>query len=1088
MKKIAMLTLAALFFLFSCVKEVNDVQPSFRDGVTIRVTIPEDLYTKVAFTPEDNKLGISWQEGDVIRVISNEDSQVYTLTKLISAHEAEFTGAAVAGTSFDILCPGTYASVEEAEADTDTPAQTGNGSTAHLRFRALLSGVNQYTDIAFTSSWASAHGGTLKQGAAVKIVAELPGGVSTLKRVGIGLNGENYSLPLTGVDVSASAQKLTAYMMLPWEDIALPNGSSVALYVMDTDNEVYSRTLTVSGDKTILQGRMNSFGGSTTISGLAIQDYVSGSGTAANPYLIANARQLNNMHSTLTGGTTLYFKLLEDIDASGISNWTPLNATAPFDKGMDLDGAGQTISGLTSSGVTYASFAGVLYGNLHDLTFSGATINATSKCGVVAGFLGTTAKDYARLATCTNVTVKDSEVSSSAAAGGFAGHVRGKGAVTGCKVINTTVNGTSHLGGFAAIADISGIDKYEVPAIFSSCEVEGVTLNQNYASASEALYTGGFIGESFQAHSFIDCKVKGTTITATKAAVSNVGGFVGYTGYAGANFKNCEVDNACTVTTHGQHTGGFVGYATTSDAYHSCSSAATVSAEASWVGGFAGYACGAPAFTDCSASGNVSGQRFVGGFVGVAENASFTDCSYTGGTVTGNTTDTNAREGGFVGSALSGITFQGCYVSGARVEAPTAGRVGGFVGNLGNSSAGGNNITTYQCHVVSTQVNGGINTGGFVGVQYEDITGSYVSGGSVSANGANCGGFSGYVNNGGLSNCYTTASVSGDSYSPVGGMIGIAYATTVSFCYTSGTLSGSGTNLGAFIGQCAQAGSKPVADISHCIGWNATLPFCASNTVGASMANDYAGTEGSVTLQAQSQTWPTAVWNMSGAVPVLLNVPRRIPAIFVGDSITWQWANNESTVATSELKIPFNSAYMTESGSNTIVRFHPGFFSGNGYVDKGISGQNTTQMLSRFQKDVIDLNPQVVVIMGGTNDLAQGVTKEQIVANLSAMAEMADEAGIRVVLCSVTPCNDSYSMLNDPKTKGAHIVTLNGMIQSYASSKGFTWCDYWTHLKADDGLALKEEYRLYDNLHPGPDGYDVMEPIIKNLITTLINQ
>ena len=1086
MKK-TILFLAALFFLFSCVKERNDVQPSFQEGVTIRVTLPEELYTKVSFTPEDNKLGISWQEGDVIRVISQENSQVYTLTKLISAHEAEFTGPAVEGTSFDILCPGTYASVEEAEADTATPAQTGNGSTAHLRFRALLSGVDQYTDIAFTSSWASSHGGTLKQGAAVKIVADLPGGVSTLKRVGIGLGGENYSLPLTDVDVSASDQRLTAYMMLPWEDIALPDGSSVSLYVMDTDNEVYSRTLSVSGNKTILQGRMNSFGGTTTIGNLVIQDYVSGNGTVTSPYLIANARQLNNMHNTLSGGSTLYFKLLEDIDASDIGNWTPLNTSGTFDKGMDFDGAGHTISGLTSSGASYASFAGVLYGHLHDVTFSGAHISASSKCGVVAGFVGTTSNDFVRLATCTNVTVKDSQVTSTAAAGGFAGHVRGKGAVTGCKVINTTVSGTSHLGGFAAIADISGMDKYEVPAIFSSCEVEGVTLNQNCASASTTLYTGGFIGESYQAHSFIDCKVKGITVSAMQAAISNVGGFVGFTGYAGANFKNCVVDKDCILTTRGTNTGGFVGYATTSDAYLSCSSAATISVEASAVGGFAGYACGAPAFTDCSATGNVSGQRFVGGFAGVAENASFTDCRYTGGTVTGNTTNNNAREGGFVGSALRGITFQGCYVSGAKVEAPAGGRVGGFVGNLGDSSAGGNNITTHQCHVADTQISGAINTGGFVGVQYEDITGSYVSGGSVSANGANCGGFSGYVNNGGLSNCYTTASVSGDSYSPVGGMIGIAYATTVSFCYASGSLSGSGT-VGAFIGQCAQAGTNPVADISHCIGWHATLPFCASNSVGASIDNDYAGTEGTVSSRAQSQTWPAAVWDMSGTVPVLLNVPRRIPAIFVGDSITWQWASNESSFATNKLQIPFNDTYMSQSNDKTTVKFHPGFFSGNGYVDKGISGQNTTQMLSRFQKDVIDLNPQVVVIMGGTNDLAQGVTKEQILANLSAMAEMADEVGIGVVLCSVTPCNDSYSNLNDPKTKGAHIITLNGMIQNYASGKGFTWCDYWTHLVADDGLSLKEEYRLYDNLHPGPDGYDVMEPIVKNLINTLINQ
>ena len=143
-------------------------------------------------------------------------------------------------------------------------------------------------------------------------------------------------------------------------------------------------------------------------------------------------------------------------------------------------------------------------------------------------------------------------------------------------------------------------------------------------------------------------------------------------------------------------------------------------------------------------------------------------------------------------------------------------------------------------------------------------------------------------------------------------------------------------------------------------------------------------------------------------------------------------------------------------------------------------------MLSRFQKDVIDLNPQVVVIMGGTNDLAQGVTKQQIVANLAEMAGMADAAGIQVVLCSVTPNNDSYSRLSDPKTKGAHIITLNGMIQDCVTANGYTYCDYWSSLVADDGLSLKEEYRLYDNLHPGPVAYTVMEGIIKPIIDSLL--
>ena len=1083
--KAPFIALAGLLLLASCAKETPVDQGSLQGKqVTIRVSMPEGS-SRVAFTPQEDKLTLSWEEGDCIRVISGSSSSVFTVSRIISAHEAEFTGTEVTGSSFDILCPGTYATVEEAEADTESPAQNGNGSTAHLRFKAALNSVNTYTEIAFSESWADEHGGSFREAAAVKLQAKLPEGVTALKKAALCIEGVNYTLPLENVDVSGDDQVLTAYMMLPWEDIFLSDGSTLPVYVTDAGNEVYSALLTIAGDRTITGGKMNSIVGVK----LALQDFAGGDGTQQNPYLIANGRHLDNMHKTgvLGSGAIRYFKLVEDVDASGIGNWTPLNSAAPFDKGIDVDGCGHTISGLSSSGVAYASFAGVLYGNLSNVTFSGATINATSKAGVIAGFLGTTQNDYSRVATCTNVTVAESTVTSTAAAGGFAGHVRGKGAVTGCKVVNTTVNGTSHLGGFAAIADISGIDKYEVPAIFTACEVDGVTLNQNLATASSTIYTGGFIGESYQAHSFIDCQVKGAALTATQAAVQNIGGFVGYTGYAGANFIRCAVDDATTITANGSNTGGFVGYATVSDAYTSCSTAATVNVQASSVGGFAGWACGSAAFTDCVATGNVTGQRFTAGFAGVAENASFLDCRYTGGTITANTTNSNSRIGGFVGSCISGVSLNGCSVSDATVTASGAGRVGGFVGQLGNSSAGGNNVTTSQCHVQNTSITGAINTGGFSGVQYETTSQCSVSGGSITAKGNNCGGFSGFIQNGDIRYCFTTATVSGDSYSPVGGFVGIAYASGISFCYAAGPVSGSGENVASFVGQCAMQGGN-VATISKCIGWHATLPFCASNTVEASITDVYSGNDGTVSAQASAQSWPTTVWNLAGDLPLLLSVPARIPAIFVGDSITWQWARTSGSYNKTNypLLIPFDSSYMTDDGTNVTVKFHPGFFSGNGFIDKGISGQNTTQMLSRFRKDVIDLDPKVVVIMGGTNDLAQGVSKDQIVANLASMAEMADAAGIKVILCSVTPNNDSYSKLSDPKTKGAHIITLNGMIQEYVATKGYTYCDYWTSLVAEDGLAMDSRYWLYDHLHPNPDGYSVMEPIIKSLIDSLL--
>lgn len=960
--------------ILSCGKEPSSPDPGPDPAATtevIRVILPDSPFTKVAISDQNGRLKASWETGDRIQVISGSQSQVFTLSKMINPQEAEFSGKSVPGSSFDILYPGTYASVAEAMADVVSPTQDGNGSTAHLRYRALLKGVDTYKEVGFNGVWASAHHGSISLAGVQKVVATLPETVTSLKELSLEMGDKTYTLPLTNVDVSASSQTLTAYLMLAWGESSIAADAQGVLVATDASGEAYSKNITGKELESAvpLTGRY----------------FAGGTGTQADPYLIASAQQLNNMHNSgvLTGGSITYFRLKNDIDASGITNWTPLNNAGTFDKGIDFDGAGHSIKGLTSSGVAYASFAGVLYGNIHDVTFTEATIQATSKCGVVAGFLGTTTNDYARVATCTNVTVSGSTVTSTQPAGGFAGHVRGKGAVTGCKVVNTTVNSASHTGGFVGLADISGVDKYEIPAIFTDCEVNGVTVNQTKDAVSSSIYTGGFIGYTYQAHSFINCHVKGTTVKAVQAAVGNVGGFIGYTDYAGANFQDCTVDAASSVTAKGDRVGGFVGWANVPDAYKACSTAATVTNTAGYTGGFAGYAAGASLYTGCTATGNVTGTQNTGGFAGAIENALIMYCRYADGSV-----------------------------------------------------SAGQNVA-----------------GGFVGL----------------------------AETGTILNCYTTGSLSGGSQA--GGFMGSAGDVTVEFCYNSGNMSG---GAGAFVGKCLNKD----ASISHCIGWNASLPFCGSNTVGASITEVYAGTAQTVSSQASAQTWPTAVWNLSGSLPVLKDTPLRIPAIFVGDSITWQWARNSNTFDKTNfpLKIPFNPAYMIDNGTSVTVKFHPGFFSRNGYVDKGISGQNTTQMKTRFQKDVIALNPQVVVIMAGTNDLAQGVSEADIAANIGEMASTAKAAGIKVVLCSVTPNDDTYSKLSNPKTKGAHIVKLNTLIKSLADSNGYAWCNYWSSMvtDAETDLSMKMEYRLYDNLHPGPDGYDVMEPIVKAIIDGLL--
>lgn len=1233
MKWTAILSIWLMLFASCNVEEPIDASDVHGGKtVTIRVSMPEDPFTKVGFAAEDNKLKLAWENTDCIRIISGSKSEVYTISKIISAHEAEFEGPAISGSSFNILYPGTYASVEEAVADTATPTQTGNGTTGHLRYKALLTGVDTYSDIAFKSDWAGAHGGTLNQAAAVKLQVSLPGGVSTVKKAGIVINGQNYTLPLSGVDVSASAQTLTAYMMLPWQDIALPDGSKVSIYVMDTDNEAYGTQATISGDKTVQQGKMNSFGSNTPIA-LTMQDFVAGDGTEANPYLIANARQLNNMHnsSVWTGSSIKYFKLLDNIDASSITNWTPLNTASGFGRSMDFDGCKYTISGLKSSGANYASFAGVLNGRIHDVTFDGATITHTSKIGVVGGFIGTSGV----VGSCSNVHVINSTVTGTGStwAGGFAGEINTTGTIEDCSVENTTVTAKSHVGEFAGIVrgqvatirncytknftlahntkpaattglggfvgcitinptfdnchvegpvtlssnvtasgdvkvavggfigystptttpvfkdcyvegttanavnisgnaevggfvangdrsasytgcrvtkvSVSGVSHlggflgygqissgYEVPSIFTDCHVQNVTVTQNLDNAGGSIHTGGFVGYSMQALSYINCSVTGTTVTSTNA--QNVGGFVGCTYYAGSNFQSCTVDNATTVTGHASSVGGFVGWTFVPDAYKECSSAATVNNSGDKTGGFVGNATGSAAFTNCSVSGNVTNNSaYTGGFAGYAENASFLSCHYDNGTVNNTRSNKNVQVGGFVGSAATATSFIDCYVSNAIVSASSAGRTGGFAGQLGLNSAGGNEVSATHCYVTGTNVDGAQNTGGFVGVQYEKTTQCYVEGGTVTAHNSQVGGFSAFIQNCDVTHCYTTATVAGGSYNDVGGFAGHLYQGSIQNCFSSGTQNGNGANRAAFVAQCKNA----TGTISNCIGWHETLPFCGNNDVSAVITNGYEGTSGTVSSRAASQSgWTTDIWNLDGAQPVLKPGSARIPAVFMGDSITWQWArtsrkDSKQTIIDATHGALGNDplpSYMTLNGSNITTYFHPGFFSGNGYIDKGISGQNTTQMRARFEKDVVALNPKVFVIMAGTNDIAQGVSNDDIFNNIAYMASEAKTHGMKVIICSITPNNRNYTGVG---WKSQYIEALNERFQNLCTSEGYAYCDYWSSLVARTGEAavstdidhgLKDAYKLYDDLHPGPAAYTVMEGIVKPIIDGLL--
>ena len=164
-----------------------------------------------------------------------------------------------------------------------------------------------------------------------------------------------------------------------------------------------------------------------------------------------------------------------------------------------------------------------------------------------------------------------------------------------------------------------------------------------------------------------------------------------------------------------------------------------------------------------------------------------------------------------------------------------------------------------------------------------------------------------------------------------------------------------------------------------------------------------------------------------------------------------------------------------------------GSFPDKPYINRGISGQTTPQMLVRFRQDVIELQPKVVVILAGTNDIAGNtgpMTLKETEDNLASMSDVATANHIRVVLCSVLPAFDfPWSKGLDPAPK---IVALNAWIKSYAAEKGYVYVDYHSALKDQrDGLPPTLSK---DGVHPNPAGYAVMAPLVEAGIKSALAQ
>ena len=181
--------------------------------------------------------------------------------------------------------------------------------------------------------------------------------------------------------------------------------------------------------------------------------------------------------------------------------------------------------------------------------------------------------------------------------------------------------------------------------------------------------------------------------------------------------------------------------------------------------------------------------------------------------------------------------------------------------------------------------------------------------------------------------------------------------------------------------------------------------------------------------------------------------------VFMGDSITEEWSN-----------------------------LYPEYFTEKGYINRGIGGQTTPQMLIRFKPDVVDLKPEIVVVLAGTNDIAGNTgpsNAKMITDNIFSMAEIAKAYQMKVVLSSILPVYE-YDWAREIKDPPSTIQAVNDALNQYASDHGLIYIDYFSSM-SDERQGLNSDYTS-DGVHPNENGYILMSSLAEEVLSELLNR
>lgn len=660
---------AVALSVISCAKESEDhVNDGTKNKITITASLPDELVTKVKFEAGESVIKPSWEQTDVIRIISETGkSETYSI-KEINGNTATFEGNELEGTSFTAIYPGNYETAEALGNRSYTgQVQKGNGSTTHLQLNAMAAGLSDISNISFADAGAKLNG-------AVKLYVKLPEYVTRPKEVSLSAASDIFftdnagsakssslGLSLENVDISVD-HIFTAYLMSSWTEAVIEAGTELTLTVK-AEGVSIKKSFTVEKSVNLAGGQLNTIQLNAENWNTALE----GAGTESDPYRLSSTRDLLAMKPVLVKGQMTYFKLMNDIDMSSIENWDPLNPDGPYDLGIVFDGGGHSLKNLTSKEKHYSSFFGVLYGKCYNVKFVDAEIVSASNsgAGIIGGYIGTGGKPA------------------------IVSEVEASGIVTNAGK-GQSVGG---LGGNAREATIE------------NCTVN-VTVSNPMGDGVNRTATGGVVGKTMgSAVKIKNCVVRGIVEITKGVNNTYTGGIVGWQVDAGSEITGCEVYAA--VKSAGERVGGIVGHYQ-GGTLSGCKFYGEVNAASRLAGGIAGITSSASIIENCLSSGKIICKNLVGGIVGMNENTLTIRCCESSSTIEINVNGVDGV-GGVLGLASNGKTVivEDCIFSG-NMNVPTGQRVGGIVGDLGTGSS------VRRCYV-SGNITGWAGVGGIVG-------------------------------------------------------------------------------------------------------------------------------------------------------------------------------------------------------------------------------------------------------------------------------------------------------------------------------------------------------------------------------------